>query len=110
MRVLLLILNITLLPKYDNFGLNNALTIFLQIRKDWEVAKQFVLAEVQPVLLSDSSGYSKPLSYDTNDPVEIQTIFGDISYNKGGSVIKMLQSFLGIENFKQGLTRYLNNQ
>ncbi|KAJ3664942.1 hypothetical protein Zmor_000473 [Zophobas morio] len=80
-----------------------------EIRKDWEVAKQFVLAEVQPVLLSDSSGCSKPLSYDTNDPVEIQTIFGDISYNKGGSVIKMLQSFLGIENFKQGLTRYLNN-
>ncbi|KAJ3664935.1 hypothetical protein Zmor_000467 [Zophobas morio] len=80
-----------------------------QVQPKWQLEKQFVLEQVQPVLVTDSSKNSKPLSYNTSDPDEIESRFDDISYNKGGTVLKMLQSFLGLENFKNGLNKYLKD-
>jgi aminopeptidase N len=42
-----------------------------------------------------------------NDPDEINEIFDDISYNKGGSLIRMMAHFLGIEVFNRGIELYL---
>ena len=43
-----------------------------------------------------------------NSPDEISQIFDSISYCKGSSIIRMLNSFIGPELFTNGLRSYLN--
>lgn len=38
---------------------------------------------------------------------EIIHMFGSTSYNKGGAILRMIEHFMGRENFRQGLVRYL---
>ena len=40
-------------------------------------------------------------------PTEVDEIFDNISYNKGASVIRMLYNWIGSENFKRGMSKYL---
>jgi len=56
----------------------------------------------------DGLANSHPIKVPVNHPDEINEIFDSISYNKGASIIRMLQFFLGRKVFLQGLTNYLN--
>jgi aminopeptidase N len=38
-----------------------------------------------------------------NNPKEIDEVFDKISYKKGASLIRMLHSLMGEEDFKQGI-------
>jgi aminopeptidase N len=44
-----------------------------------------------------------------NVPDEINEIFDTISYQKGGSVIRMMANFLQIQTFNRGITNYLHS-
>ena len=52
----------------------------------------------------DSAATSHPISVEVNKPSEISSIFDDISYGKGGSVIRMVNYFLGNDTFNRGIT------
>jgi len=47
------------------------------------------------------------LSDNTTSRVDIRRKFGDITYNKGGSVLRMIEGVLGYDVFIEGLTKYL---
>lgn len=66
-----------------------------------------------------TSEYSRAYELDgmlTSNPIEVQVataaaaeeVFDTISYCKGASVIRMLQSYLGDDAFRAGLSKYLN--
>lgn len=72
---------------------------------------QFVIQDLQPILLDDALTNAKPLSSvegDVNTLTEINDKFSSISYSKGGSVIRMMENFVGHDKFKAALTKYLN--
>lgn len=74
---------------------------------------QFVIDEVQTVLLDDGLVNSKPLSSNEDEIYTLAQMddkFTSISYNKGGSVIRMLEKFYGAENFKKALQTYLKDK
>ena len=54
---------------------------------------------------------SRHSSWALNDPVssneDIDRKFGDLSYSKGGAVIRMMESFLGSATMAAGLSSYL---
>ncbi|HIH07070.1 MAG TPA: M1 family metallopeptidase, partial [Candidatus Nitrosotenuis sp.] len=50
---------------------------------------------------------SHPIDVKVNSPSEIREIFDAISYDKGGCVLKMLESFVTEKNFRAGLRVYL---
>lgn len=74
---------------------------------DWDMWTQFITDEQQPALKLDSLDNTHPIEAPINHPDEIRSIFDAISYNKGASVIHMLYSYLGAEDFKKGLRLYL---
>ncbi|XP_044259024.1 uncharacterized protein LOC123007677 [Tribolium madens] len=74
---------------------------------DWELPKQFVIEQLQTALVTDSKDTSLPLSWDSDDVIDNR--FDDISYNKGGSILRMVHHFLKLENFKSGLSTYISN-
>lgn len=72
--------------------------------------QQFVVEQLQSAFGADSLDNSLPLSYDVNSPEEIADRFGTISYNKGASVIRMVEHTLGHNTFIAGLRKYLKDK
>ncbi|MGH2545228.1 MAG: M1 family metallopeptidase, partial [Ardenticatenaceae bacterium] len=50
---------------------------------------------------------SHPIEQEVKHPSEIEQLFDAISYSKGGSILRMLEQFLGEETFRNGLHQYL---
>ena len=74
---------------------------------DWEVWTQFVSSDTNRALSLDGLRNSHPIEQEVSNPAQIGELFDAISYSKGASVLRMLESYLGAETFRQGLNKYL---
>ena len=74
---------------------------------EWEMWTQFVNMDTNRALSLDGLKNSHPIEQEVKNPAEVSQLFDAISYSKGGSVIRMLENFLGPEVFQGGLYRYL---
>lgn len=74
---------------------------------DTTLESQFVVEQVHTAFGADSSASSHALSHDVNTPKEIRSIFDTITYNKGGSILRMIEKSYGTEIFYNSLTSYL---
>ncbi|KAJ8889370.1 hypothetical protein PR048_008869 [Dryococelus australis] len=77
------------------------------VESSWRLDEQFVVRQVQSALVADSSETAHSLTVEVGSPDSIDSIFSSITYNKGGSVIRMMEHFMTSENFRKGLERYL---
>lgn len=68
----------------------------------------FVADILGPALELDALDSSHPIEVAVGHPSEVSEIFDTITYNKGASIIRMLHSYIGTENFQNGLRHYLN--
>ena len=74
---------------------------------EWEIWTQFVFSDFGRALSLDSLRHSHPIEVEVRHPSEISEIFDAISYSKGASVIRMLASYVGEDDFRRGLQVYL---
>ena len=74
---------------------------------EWEMWTQFVSADTNSALSLDGLKNSHPIEQEVRDPAEIGELFDAISYSKGGSILRMLEHFLGANAFREGLRRYI---
>lgn len=74
---------------------------------DWQIWTQFTVDETMPALKLDALDNTHPIEANIKHPDEIRTIFDTISYNKGASIIHMLNKYLGADTFRDGLRLYL---
>jgi puromycin-sensitive aminopeptidase len=74
---------------------------------EWEMWTQFVNMDTNRALSLDGLKNSHPIEQEVKNPAEVSQLFDAISYSKGGSVLRMLENFLGPETFRGGLYRYL---
>lgn len=68
---------------------------------------QFSLQQLHRAMEIDGDKSTHPISFDVMYPSDIRRIFDPISYSKGATMIRMLQSFLGEHTFRLGITEYL---
>ncbi|XP_011665938.2 aminopeptidase N isoform X2 [Strongylocentrotus purpuratus] len=101
-------------PKWwDDLWLNEGFASYVEYlgvdftEPTWGMKEQFVINDLEPVFELDSLGTSHPVRVDVGAPAEINEIFDSISYNKGGSILRMLNNILTEEVFTRGLTAYL---
>ncbi|KAF8401040.1 hypothetical protein HHK36_014343 [Tetracentron sinense] len=73
---------------------------------EWKIWTQF-LDQTTEGLRLDGLAESHPIEVEINHAAEIDEIFDAISYKKGASVIRMLQSYLGPECFQVGKFGFL---
>jgi aminopeptidase N len=78
-----------------------------QLFPEWNLWTQFGVDEQQSALSADALEFTHPVEVPVKHPDEIRTIFDIISYQKGASVIHMLNDYLGPEIFRDGLRYYL---
>ena len=55
----------------------------------------------------DSLANTRPIHQAAETPAEIQELFDGIAYGKAAAVLRMLESYLGEETFRQGVVAYI---
>nr|CAH7717416.1 unnamed protein product [Callosobruchus chinensis] len=74
---------------------------------EWQLDKQIVVKTVHSALAEDDLPSALALQSDVETPAQIDTKFGN-SYDKGGSVLRMVEHLMGSERFKKGVQNYLS--
>ncbi|MFQ5918966.1 MAG: M1 family metallopeptidase [Thermoplasmata archaeon] len=99
---------------WDDLWLNESFASWIgtkavaELYPEWSMWTQFLYQDTAGGLTLDGLRNSHPIEVPVHNPAEIREIFDSISYNKGASVLWMLETFLGPEVFRKGLRQYMN--
>ena len=99
---------------WEGIWLNEAFATFMEVlcvdafRPAWERWVSFGL-EREAALAVDGLHTTRPIEYPVGSPEEADGMFDVLTYQKGGSVLRMLEQYLGPEVFRDGVRRYLTD-
>jgi aminopeptidase N len=97
---------------WDDLWLNEGFATWMASRPaaamkaEWRMDVSEAL-ENQTALGLDSLKSTHPIHVNVNTPSEIESVFDPISYEKGASVLRMVEAYVGEENFRKGVNDYL---
>jgi len=97
---------------WNGIWLNEAFATFMEIlavdafRPDWQRWVSFG-TEREAALAVDGLHTTRPVEFAVGRPEEAQGMFDVLTYQKGGSVLRMLEQYLGADVFRDGIRRYL---
>jgi puromycin-sensitive aminopeptidase len=74
---------------------------------EWNIFEEYLAQITSAGKSLDSLRSSHPVEVVVRDPNEVDQIFDAISYNKGGSVLRMLEAAIGEEAFRKGIQHFL---
>ncbi len=100
---------------WDNLWLNESFASWMACKAmdylypEWNMWTQFVSQHVNTGMGLDGLRNSHPIEVPVQNPAQIGEIFDAISYSKGGSVLRMLEEFLGEDAFRTGLQDYISS-
>ncbi|XP_011643165.1 putative aminopeptidase-2 [Pogonomyrmex barbatus] len=80
-----------------------------ELEDKWDMDKQFVVEQHQSALIADSVEPSLPMTRPVLTTSQIAGVGDTITYNKGASIIRMMNLIFGPEKFKMGLQAYIRN-
>ncbi|WP_245871662.1 M1 family metallopeptidase [Candidatus Nitrosotenuis aquarius] len=105
--------NLVTMEWWNDLWLNESFATFMATKfvdkfyPEWKLWDQFLEDTMNTAMGLDALHSSHPIDVKVNSPSEIREIFDAISYDKGGCVLKMLESFVTEKNFRAGLRTYL---
>ncbi|MCH8222013.1 MAG: M1 family metallopeptidase [Chloroflexi bacterium] len=97
---------------WNGIWLNEAFATFMAtsavdaFQPKWQRWVQFGL-ERSAAFDVDSLGSTRPIEYPVESPQDAEGMFDLLTYEKGGSVLRQLEQFLGEEGFRDGIRHYL---
>ncbi|MEM0201127.1 MAG: M1 family metallopeptidase [Candidatus Micrarchaeaceae archaeon] len=98
---------------WDDLWLNESFATFMSYKAmdaafpNWEIKLSYIEAVIASAFAADQLLSTHPISVKVNSVYEIDQIFDEISYEKGGSILNMLEDYVGKDVFRLGLNRYL---
>ncbi len=98
---------------WDDMWLNESFATYMEYKAvervfpEWKAMLKYYLDSVGFALSADGVKNTHPISVKVDTVGEAEELFDAIGYNKGGSVLLMLEDFVGPEIFRDGLTRYI---
>ena len=97
---------------WNGLWLNEAFATFMEVlavdawKPAWERWDHFGVSR-SAAFLTDGLQSSRPIEFDVAAPKDAEAMFDVFTYEKGGAVVRMLEQYLGPENFRAGVRRYL---
>jgi len=76
---------------------------------DWGTWDQFLLGQTETALQRDGLNETFPIEIPGGEHVIINTSTAPIIYSKGGSLLRQIEGYIGADNFRKGLQRYLSS-
>ncbi|XP_039964988.1 uncharacterized protein LOC120777590 [Bactrocera tryoni] len=106
--------NLVTMQWWNDLWLNEGFARYMEnkginaIYPEWQMLDQFIVVRLHDVLILDATLGSHPIVQTVESPAEITEIFDTITYGKGASIIRMLEDFIGADNFQKAVSNYLN--
>ncbi|MXV43944.1 M1 family peptidase [Saccharibacter sp. 17.LH.SD] len=99
---------------WNNLWLNEGFASWMEIKAadkfnpEWQLwPRQHATREA--TMAVDALSTTHPIQQPIHNVEEAETVFDNISYGKGEQVIRMLEGWLGEENFRDGMRRYMRD-
>jgi aminopeptidase N len=97
---------------WDDVWLNEGFATWMETKplQAWKPEWHMELADVQDTgdtLNLDSLQNTRPIHQAAETPAQIEELFDGIAYGKAAAVLRMLESYLGPDNFRAGVMVYL---
>ncbi len=98
---------------WNGIWLNEAFATFMEIaacadyRPDWLRWTTFSL-ERSMAFEVDSLANTRSVEFPVEAPADCDGMFDVLTYQKGGSLLRMLEQYLGEEEFRRGISHYLS--
>ncbi|MDE1855796.1 MAG: M1 family metallopeptidase [Candidatus Micrarchaeota archaeon] len=99
---------------WNDLWLNESFATFLackaidEVFPEWDFETQYVDETLGSAFSADALKSTHPISVHVDEPAQIDSIFDRISYEKGGSMLYMLEDYVGKKIFRKGLHHYLS--
>ena len=100
---------------WNGLWLNEAFATFMELaavdafRPEWQRWAAFT-NERAAAFAVDSLESTRPIEYPVRSPADADGMFDVLTYQKGASVLRMLQQFLGEDGFRAGIRLYLKSR
>jgi puromycin-sensitive aminopeptidase len=100
---------------WNGLWLNEAFATFMELaavdafRPEWQRWAAFTNERAMAFAV-DSLESTRPIEYPVLSPADADGMFDVLTYQKGASVLRMLQQFLGEEGFRAGIRLYLRSR
>lgn len=97
---------------WNGIWLNEAFATFMEnmasdaFDPGWDVWTTFGLARAA-AFDTDALSTTRPIEYTVVSPADSEGMFDVLTYEKGASVVRMLEQYLGAETFRRGISAYL---
>ncbi|MBV9662250.1 MAG: M1 family metallopeptidase [Acidimicrobiales bacterium] len=97
---------------WNGIWLNEAFATFMELttteayRPEWQVWTTFGAGKSAAMTI-DGLRATRPVEFEVGRPEEAEAMFDVLTYQKGGSVLRMLEQFIGPEVFRKGISQYL---
>jgi puromycin-sensitive aminopeptidase len=97
---------------WNGIWLNEAFATFMEVlavdafRPEWQRWVSFGV-EREAAMAVDGLLATRPVEFPVGRPEEAEGMFDVLTYQKGGSVLRMLEQFIGPETFRRGVRDYL---
>ncbi len=97
---------------WNGIWLNEAFATFMEVaacdayRPDWERWTAFGV-DRSTAFETDSLTSTRSVEYEVRSPADCEGMFDVLTYQKGGALLRMLEQYLGAEQFRQGVSHYL---
>jgi puromycin-sensitive aminopeptidase len=97
---------------WNGIWLNEAFATFMEMlavdawKPEWKRWTSFGVSRAA-ALSVDGLHATRPIEFPVNAPREADAMFDVLTYEKGASVLRMLEQYLGADVFRQGVREYL---
>jgi puromycin-sensitive aminopeptidase len=97
---------------WNGIWLNEAFATFMEMlavdawKPHWRRWDSFALSR-SGAMAVDGLHSTRPVEYTVRSPEEARGMFDVLTYEKGASVLRMLEQYLGAEHFRKGIADYL---
>ncbi|MGH9170706.1 MAG: M1 family metallopeptidase [Acidimicrobiales bacterium] len=97
---------------WNGLWLNEAFATFMSLkcldsfRPEWECWTNFG-RDRETAMLMDALSTTRPIEFTVREPDEAEAMYDSLTYQKGASVVRMIEQYLGEDRFQAGVRRYL---
>jgi puromycin-sensitive aminopeptidase len=97
---------------WNGLWLNEAFATFMQVsacdayKPEWNRWTSFAFQRSKAFRI-DSLQSTRPVEFPVNSPEEADAMFDVLTYQKGGSLVRMLEMFIGKDRFRNGIRKYI---
>ncbi len=105
--------NLVTMEWWNDLWLNESFATFMSSLcinakyPEFEEVKSYYMGDTVSSMKLDCLSSTHPINVSVKTPDEIKEIFDEISYGKGGSILRMIHRYTGDKSFREGLRNYL---